>query len=324
MGLGLIFAAYSSMISRRLVRIKTLQALYAVQQSGEESTKQGRASLKDSILRTYDVYLFLLEFPHYLNEYLLSEQEIEIKKFYPDKGRIRRLGLFDNNTLATAVYNKTLNYKRRLFTTSWTDLAEQFETIIGPLFEQDFTTDYLVFDKPSHAQQQSFLLDFYHWLLMACEPFHGIMEEEYGAWNDDEDGIARELEKTIAGSGEDFVALASAVGLQDDEVKMGLQLFDLVTEHNEDYELKIQGVTDNWDPGRIAIIDLLCIKLALAEFLSFPQVPVKVSINEYLEVVKDYSTPNSGRFLNGVLDKLRIKLEKDGSIQKIGRGLRDK
>jgi N utilization substance protein B len=150
------------------------------------------------------------------------------------------------------------------------------------------------------------------------------MEEEYGAWNDDEDGIARELEKTITGSGEDFVALASAAGLQDDEVKMGLQLFDLVTDNNEDYELKIQGVTDNWDPGRIAIIDLLCIKLALAEFLSFPQVPVKVSINEYLEVVKDYSTPNSGRFLNGVLDKLRIKLEKDASIQKTGRGLRDK
>jgi N utilization substance protein B len=143
-------------------------------------------------------------------------------------------------------------------------------------------------------------------------------------WNDDEDGIARELEKTITGSGEDFVALGSAAGLQDDEVKMGLQLFDLVTDNNEDYELKIQGVTDNWDPGRIAIIDLLCIKLALAEFLSFPQVPVKVSINEYLEVVKDYSTPNSGRFLNGVLDKLRIKLEKDGSIQKTGRGLRDK
>ena len=324
MGLGLIFVAYSSMISRRLVRIKTLQALYAVQQSGEESTKQGRASLKDSILRTHDVYLFLLEFPHYLNEYLLSEQEIEAKKFYPDKGRIRRLGLFDNNALATAIYNKTLNYKRRLFTNSWTDLAEQFETVIGPLFEQDFTTDYLVFDKPSHAQQQSFLQDFYHWLLMACEPFHGMMEEEYGAWNDDEDGIARELEKTITGSGEDFVALAFAAGLQDDEVKMGLQLFDLVTDNNEDYELKIQGVTDNWDPGRIAIIDLLCIKLALAEFLSFPQVPVKVSINEYLEVVKDYSTPNSGRFLNGVLDKLRIKLEKDGSIQKTGRGLRDK
>jgi N utilization substance protein B len=107
-------------------------------------------------------------------------------------------------------------------------------------------------------------------------------------------------------------------------MKMALNLYDLVILNGNTYETYVSGVTDNWDPGRIALLDLLCIKLALAEFISFPHIPLKVSINEYLDIVQDYSTPNSGRFLNGVLDKLRISLTDNGTIAKSGRGLRDK
>lgn len=311
------------MISRRLVRIKALQALYAAEQAGESARAQCRQGLKTSILATYDVYVFLLELPHYLNEYLLSEQELESKKFYPDKEKIRRLGLLNNNLLAGVIYDKTLRHKRRHFTAGWSDLGETFPSITDWLFEQDFTRDYYVFDTPDSGQQQTFLQEFYLHLLGTCEPFYLLMQELYGAWDDDESTVSRELEKTLSSEPEN-ISLSAPYAEDEDEMKMALNLYDLVLLNGAAYETYVSSVTDNWNPGRIAMLDLLCLKLALAEFISFPHIPLKVSINEYLDIVQDYSTPSSGRFLNGVLDKLRVSLAENGTIVKSGRGLRDK
>jgi N utilization substance protein B len=231
--------------------------------------------------------------------------------------------LLNNNLLAKTIYDKTLGYKRRYFTADWNELGETFPAITAWLYEQDFTRDYYVFDKPDAGQQQAFLQEFYLHLLGACEPFYLMMQEAYGAWDDDETTVARELEKTFDAA-PDKIALATPYTAEDDEMKMALNLYDLVILNGNTYETYVSGVTDNWDPGRIALLDLLCIKLALAEFISFPHIPLKVSINEYLDIVQDYSTPNSGRFLNGVLDKLRISLADNGTIAKSGRGLRDK
>ncbi|MEK0421463.1 MAG: hypothetical protein RLZZ161_1314 [Bacteroidota bacterium] len=311
------------MISRRLVRIKALQALYAAQQGGDSAKAQCRQGLLSSLMATYDVYVFLLELPHYLNEYLLSEQEIEAKKFYPDKEKIRRLGLLNNNTVVSGIYDKTLQYKRRYFTPNWSEFGESFPDITDWLFLQEFTMDYCVFDAPDIAQQQTFLQEFYRYLLGECEPFYLLMQEMYGAWDDDENTIDREIEKTLSVSPENITP-GIPYSKEDDEVKMALTLFDLVAANSEKYEEYVSTVTENWDPGRIAVLDLLCLKLALAEFTSFPHVPLKVTINEYLDIVREYSTPNSGRFLNGVLDKLRVSLTESGVIVKSGRGLRDK
>ena len=149
-----------------------------------------------------------------------------------------------------------------------------------------------------------------------------MLDKELGDY-DDENTLERELEKTLSSQPE-HIALGTPYAKDDDEVKMALLLFDLVMANSDKYEEYISSVTENWDPGRIAIIDLLCLKLALAEFTSFPHIPLKVTINEYLDVVREYSTPNSGRFLNGVLDKLRVSLVDSGVIVKSGRGLRDK
>ena len=100
------------MISRRLVRIKTLQALYAWQQSEEKKPAPFRSELQKSLHRTHDVYLFLLELPHYLNEYLISEQDAEKAKYYPDKDRIRGLGLLSHSSIVEVIFNKTINIKR--------------------------------------------------------------------------------------------------------------------------------------------------------------------------------------------------------------------
>jgi N utilization substance protein B len=311
------------MISRRLVRIKTLQALYSWQQGEDKRPGIYRAELQKTLHRTYDVYLFLLELPHYLNEYLISEQEAEKSKYYPDKNRIRTLGLLNHCDLSRALFDNTLNKKRSLFQVSWPNLGESFPSIVQGIFEQDFVRDFLIFDNPDFAQQKEFLITLYNYLIAENESFFQTMEDVYACWQDDEESLLRELHKTLESCRETGeVPLAQPI--QEEDELMALQLFDLVVENSEAYEKRVSEVTDNWDPGRIAILDLLCIKLALAEFKGFSHIPVKVSINEYLDIVKEYSTPGSSRFLNGVLDRLRISMEKSGEILKSGRGLREK
>ncbi|MBL7810847.1 MAG: hypothetical protein JNL57_01370 [Bacteroidetes bacterium] len=312
------------MITRRLVRVKTLQALYSWAQNQGETTVQCRHDLRDAMLRTYEAYLLMLELPFALNDYLISEKEAEASKYFPDKEKIRSLQLLAKNTAAQTLQEKIQPFKRKLLALDWPQLADHFGDLYTALLSQEFCQDYLVFEDPLHSQQQQFLLDFYEWLFESYEPFHLLMEENYTAWSDDENLLGREVKKTLQSmKNAETVVLSQPDSQGSEDVQFGLKLYDRVTSESEDYESRIAGITENWDPGRIAIIDLLCIKMALAEFMHFAEIPVKVSINEYLDIIKNYSTPNSSRFVNGVLDKLRIRMEENGSIQKAGRGLRD-
>ncbi len=312
------------MLTRRLVRIKTLQALYAWQQSDGATPSKGLIALKNTLQQTYDAYLFLLEFPWHLKEYLDSEKEREKSKYYPDKEIIRQFGLLHNTTLATTLLERVAGRKRRYFTTNWNTLAESFDGIYNELKNQDFVRDYLVFDQPGFEQQQFFMEEFYTFLFNGCEPFHQCMEEAYSAWNDDEELFLKEILRSISTAKEgQTIRLAEQDDPEGDEIKFGLKLFENVAGNSKGYEEQIADITDNWDPSRIAVLDLIAIKMALAEFLHFPMIPLKVTINEYLDIIKDYSTPSSSRFLNGILDKMRKKLETTGEIRKAGRGLRD-
>jgi N utilization substance protein B len=313
------------MISRRLVRIKTLQGLYAWQQMGEASVQKGKTELTNDLLITFDVYLFILEFPLHFRQFLDSEKAAEKSKYYPDKIKIRDCGLMQHSELVTSLYNAALNHPRKYFKFEWANAADQFEDLFAELRDQDFVRDYLVFDHPDVEQDKLFLEELYHYLINACELFYGIIEEAYSYWNEDEVLILKEIQKTVNSATKDAqVKLAQKLTLVHEDVVFGQKLFEMVAEKGADFEKLVEDVTDNWDPSRIAILDLFAIKMAVAEYTSFPEIPVKVTINEYLDIIKDYSTPGSSRFLNGVLDKLRKKLEEQGHIQKTGRGLRER
>lgn len=312
------------MLTRRLVRIKTLQALYAWQQTDSGNLQKGKSALQNTLLEPYDVYLFLLEFPLAFQQFLESEREAEKSKYYPDKDYIRTCQLLSKNDISVHLNHRSQSRNRRQFSIKWTELATTFESIWKPLQQEEFVKDHLVFDSPDFVQQQEFTEQLYQYLILACEPFHSMMEECYAGWNDDEELLLKELTRTVlAVKADGTVRLSEQDAIVSDEVQFGLKLFELVASNGAAYEQRIADITDNWDPARIAILDLVAIKMALAEFTAFPQIPLKVTINEYLDIIKDYSTPNSSRFLNGVLDKMRKKLEENGEIRKAGRGLRD-
>lgn len=310
------------MISRRLVRIKTMQSLFAAAQTSEVKNAVSEKTLVANLIKTSELYLFLLEFPSAFHDYLMSEKEQEKNKYYPDKSKIRTFSVLDGNPVAEELFNLTKQYKRQHFSEDWNNYASYFEDIFNELKEQEFFVDYQVFDEPDFAQNITFLMDMYDWLFNGCEKFYNLMEEVYPVWADDESTIYREIIRGLEKSKPGNIKVFAPENAAHEDIRFAVQLFNEVTRNNASYEEEIAGITTNWDPNRIALIDLITIKMAMAEFLLFPDIPLKVTINEYIEIIKSYSTPNSSKFVNGVMDKLRINYLANNRIQKSEKGLR--
>ncbi len=162
------------------------------------------------------------------------------------------------------------------------------------------------------------------WLFAENELFASFVEERYLNWEDDQVLVVVTLQKTIQALKENTSkVLPDKHKDEKEDIKFLKDLFDLCIQHDDDLMQLIAAKTKNWDQDRIALVDLILMKMALCEVLYFSFIPVKVSINEYLELAKLYSTPNSHGFINGVLDKVQIDLRKENRIQKMGRGLVD-
>jgi len=311
------------MLSRRLIRIKTLQALYSYRQQEGDNWMKGRDQLTAGIFIFGECFLHLMQLPAALRSFLQSAAEIEQQKFFPDKDKLRRCALLNSvepvMQLEQAVAASGLSCRY-----TWDQAALSFDTLWEDLQEQASVKDYLIFDAPPYTMQKDFLLSFFDYLMNASEFFNDLMEETYPAWYDDEVQLWRVTEKTLKSLQEDKPAqLPAPLRRSDEEVEFACRLFELVTRESETLESHIKPSSSNWETDRIAMVDMIILKMALAEMLWFEHIPVKVTINEYLDIAKNYSTPNSSRFINGVLDRLRLELQTEGRIVKSGRGLRE-
>ncbi len=311
------------MISRRLVRIKTLQTLYSWKQSGIDNEFMFVDNLKNSIYQSHAFYLFLLDFPYQFQQYLQDELNLERSKFYPDAQKIRQYSILNNTPIIQKLHQEVLLSDVKI-EFNWIDLQSNFESWFQTMMSWDFVQDYAIFEEPELVQQKEFLENLFFAFVDSHEQFNEVLEDINPSWPDDASITYREITKTLQSfKTTNEVTLSKNIPLNDEDLIFGLNLLKYTIRQSETYEGMVSEVTENWDPARIAIMDLLIIKQTLSEFLYFSEIPVKVTINEYLEITKNYSTPNSSKFVNGILDKLRIKLEKTGQIQKTGRGLRE-
>ena len=310
------------MISRRLVRIKTLQTLYSWNQSEEVDLSIFSKELYSRIQEVHDFYLFLLDFPYQLQQFALDKQEVEKNKYYPDKSKIEYYSLLNNTPLIGKIHQSLLAHDE--YTTfDWSSLSGQLDGFYSTLKSWDFSSDYAFFLEPNLQQQKEFVDQIFFAFIETNEAFNNSLEEINPSWYDDMPFAFREIQR-ISTVDRDRVKINLAPSIQpkDEEVLMGAQLLSKTVNNSKMYEELIGTVTENWDPSRIAVMDLLILKLTLTEFLHFPDVPLKVTINEYLEITKNYSTPNSSKFVNGIMDKLRIDLEGKGEILKSARGMK--
>lgn len=156
------------------------------------------------------------------------------------------------------------------------------------------------------------------------EMFNEIMEDHYGTWNDDKSVVVGAVKKTLKALPAEDPKFFSEHRPADDTVnEFGFNLFLTTLESDEQLLQYIEPNLKNWDSERLAIIDMILLKMALCEMMNFSTIPTKVTINEYVEIAKNYSTAKSKEFINGVLDKIMRDFEEEGLIQKSGRGLEE-
>jgi N utilization substance protein B len=311
------------MLSRRHLRIRVLQGLYSYYQSDNKDSLQTEREIFKGIENTYQLYIYLFLF---FGE--LAEQERIHRTDLPAK-HIKSAGkpvvhsFAQNKIVALLSENAALNKIAKDHSITWQGDIE----LLKKNFHQFKTTDeykgYVT--TADHTMQQD--LEFCVWLfkkfVIESDLFLSAIEEKNIFWIDGfqfaASMVLRGL-KTIPGKENAFIPDYIYKDEEDDRQFVNLLLHNTI-KNDEWFTQIIDDKTKNWDVERIALMDVILLKMALCEVLYLPTVPVKVSINEYLDISKDFSTPKSNQFINGIIDKLVIDLRNENKIVKTGRGL---
>lgn len=313
------------MLNRRFLRIKAFQALYSFSREEGADASAYRRKLLNGLDKTYELYLFMLSFLTEFRGFLVQEMEVEKGKYIPSKEQMNLLQVLSNNHVIQILDNSpSFAEALKQNKVSWAGSQDLFRQLWLELKQHPMLLNYMKEANHTLADDKVLVAGMLEWLCAENELFASFVEERYLNWEDDQVLVVVTLQKTIQALKENTSkVLPDKHKDEKEDIKFLKDLFDLCIQHDDDLMQLIAAKTKNWDQDRIALVDLILMKMALCEVLYFSFIPVKVSINEYLELAKLYSTPNSHGFINGVLDKVQIDLRKENRIQKMGRGLVD-
>ncbi|MBI3503076.1 MAG: transcription antitermination factor NusB [Bacteroidetes bacterium] len=313
------------MLSRRFIRIKVMQALYAFFHSEDREKAKYEKEMFQSFEKTYDLYLLLLLLLIEIREQGRNLIAIRKTKHLPSPEDLRANTKFiDNKIFSILSINRQLAAESKKRNISWENDKDMARKLFSKIQESSAYKSYMSNSERSFKNDKKFLSEIYIETIAPDELLQFFFEEKNIHWADDIDFVNSLVLKTIAyipESASDNMPLAHLYKDEKEDKKYAKELFEEVITHSAEEEKMIQSKTENWELERIAFMDVLLMKLAITEFLFFPTIPVKVSLNEYIELAKQYSTPKSSVFVNGILDKLLAEFKKDGRLQKQGRGL---
>lgn len=312
------------MISRRIIRTKVLQILYAHISSADKSTASSENELHFSIQKTYDLYHLLLMLPVELCDYAENRIEIRKQKNFPTQEELNPNRRFVSNRLIAKLRNnQDLNAFVKKNNVNWSNSQELVKKIYQSMADSEIYKDYLNSEVDNFQNDRKFFEDFYAEVLLKSEYVFSEFEEQSIYWNDDLDFVVSMVLKTLKKFRDDSISNDHLSSLYKDEEdrEFTVNLFRKTLARSEENRKTIELYTKNWDVDRVATMDILIMELALTELTEFPSVPVKVSLNEYIELAKYYSTQRSSIFINGVLDRITKDFREQGKIIKAGRGL---
>ncbi len=230
--------------------------------------------------------------------------------------------IYGNKAILELESSGYLNEQVKSRKLNWLNTDQLFRQMWAQLKSQPFFSAYAAGESPTFADDRKALNEWMQVFIGDSVPFNEYLEALFINWEDDQVLVTTMLLKSIDRIREQGTdEYISVPGDNQEDIQFMRDLFNLSVEHDDELTRLIGDKTQNWEPERIAMADMLMMKMALCEILYFPYIPVKVSINEYLELAKLYSTPNSHGFINGILDKVQIKLKKSDKIVKQGRGL---
>lgn len=310
------------MLSRRLLRIKVLKSLYAHLKSDSTSLKASEKYLIESIDKAYDLYFQMLTLIVDVARYAEGRQEVAKQKMlatYEDLNPNRRF--VDNGVVQLLATSDALGDEVASRKLTWSHHPDTIKAIYNNLVETEFYKNYMSASTNTFIDDRKFVEDFYAWI-SEDELLQETLDEISMLWNDDLCFVLFMVVRTVSNlkrSHTDVKLLPQFKSEEDLEFSKTLLIKSLV-QYEERQEI-VDKYTSNWDVERVAFMDNLIISVAVTELLNFDSIPVKVTLDEWIDIAKYYSSPSSSNFINGVLDRAAADLIASGEVTKSGRGL---
>ena len=311
------------MISRRLLRIKALKALYAHLKSESESLMASEKTLIASIDKTYDLYFQMLSLIVEVARYADERQQAAMQKKLPTYEDLNPNRKFvENAVIHLIAESDSVNDYLTAHKLSWARYPELIKALYLQLEQREYYKKYMTSQERSFREDLALVTDFYTNELESSEMLEEVLDEQSILWNDDLGFALIMVTRTLSNmrqSHRDVKVLPKFKSEED--LEFAKELFEKAAVNYDSNLEVIEQFTRNWDIERIAFMDNVIMVTAMAELISFPSIPVKVTLDEYIEIAKYYSTASSSTFINGVLDKVVNTLTEEGRINKSGRGL---
>ena len=306
-----------------MLRIKVIKALYAHMKSDADSLMASEKMLVTSIDKTYDLYFLLMSLVVEMAQYAEQRQEAAKNKKLPTYEDLNPNRKFvDNAVIRLLAQSDSVNDYLASRKLSWAKYPELVKSLYTQLEQSDYFKKYMTSQESSFREDLALITEFYTRELEESEILESALDEMSILWNDDLGFALIMVTRTLSNmraSHTDVKVLPKFKSIED--LDFARELFAKAAVNFDNYQEEIEKYTRNWDVERIAFMDNLIMATAVAELVTFPSIPVKVTLDEYIEIAKYYSTHGSSTFINGILDKIVASFTEEGKINKSGRGL---
>lgn len=307
------------MINRNLIRIRVVQIIYSWYQNRNGDLQNAEKELLFGIQKSYDLYYYMLLLILEVTKVYNQRVETKKNKYLPSDEDINpNMHLLENRFIIQLNDNIQLKKYLSQRPMSWQNNESFVKNLLDKIVESDTYRNYTLIESPTYNEDREFWRKTFKQFIYTNEELDAILEDESIYWNDDIETVQSFVLKTIKQfslrKGADQPLLPMFKDENDREYALKL-LHDTILSEKK-YRPLIMAHTEKWDFDRIALMDLIIMQIALAEIFTFDSIPVSVSLNEYIEIAKSYSTPKSGTFINGILDAIVQEMKKENLIFK--------
>ena len=307
------------MINRVLIRLKIVQIVYAYYQNGGKNLDTAEKELFFSLSKAYDMYNYLLLLMVEITKQAERKQSAAKNKLLPTEEELHPNTKFvDNRFIAQLEVNKQLLEFSETQKKTWENESEFVKRLCEVIMNSDIYKEYMECETSSYEEDRELWRKIYKRIIFNNYELDQVLEDQSLYWNDDKEIVDTFVLKTIKRFEEENGADQPLLPeFKDDEDQdFARRLFRRSILNAEYYRHLISENTRNWDLDRVALMDIIIMQIALAEILSFPNIPINVTFNEYVEIAKLYSTPKSGSFINGTLDGIVKALKEENKLTK--------
>lgn len=313
------------MFNRRHLRVRVLQSLYAYQVSENKEISRYEKALLKRIDQVYEMYIWALNLLDEVADYVMIDAEERANKYLPAEDDLNVSTKLASNTFIESLRrNEAYRDGVAKYRVSWSFDPEIVRAIFHQLRGTEAYAAYLKQEDRSIAVEKDIIKYIFKKIVLTLPVVEQAFEEKFLNWPIDREVLQAMFAKTLKNFSSEVPGnnkLATLSLNWDEDRIFALELLAHTIRYADSYQELISQKTKNWDADRIALLDTLLMRMAICELLNFPSIPVKVTMNEYIDIAKEFSTPKSNTFINGILDKILADLQKEGRIRKNERGL---